>query len=186
MTKLVLLLGSATPPGRLHRALSEAGERVSNGVDAQLVDLARLTIAPADGRPPEALGDDTAEFVARIDAADALIVATPVYRGSLTGTLKNALDQTPVSALRGKAIGLVAMGATDHHFLGADRHLRDILAFYGALVAPVAVYLTSADFTDGVPSESAAARLDGLCETVIGLARAVPLDLSTRIAPFAR
>jgi hypothetical protein len=55
-----------------------------------------------------------------------------------------------------KPTGIVSMGATLHHFLGADRHLRDVLAFYGALVAPVSVYLTSSDFVDGVPSVASA------------------------------
>jgi NAD(P)H-dependent FMN reductase len=186
LVRVLTLLGSATQPGRLHRALAEASERTGADVDAELLDLAEMKIALADGRPPETLGDDTADLLARLDAAHALIIATPVYRGSLTGTLKNALDQTPVAILRGKPIGLVAMGATDHHFLGAERHLRDILAFFGAFVAPVAVYLTSADFADGVPSESAATRLDALIETVIGLTRSVPRDVATRLAPFAR
>ena len=183
---VVVVLGSATPPGRLHRALTESIDRRPDGVNAELLDLAELRIAPADGRPIDSLGDDTADLVARLDAADAVILGTPVYRGSLTGTLKNALDQTPVGALRGKPIGLVAMGASDHHFLGADRHLRDILAFYGALVAPVAVYLTSSDFADGVPSDSAAARLDALLETAVELSRAVPIEVAAKLAPFAR
>jgi FMN reductase len=183
---IVVILGSATPPGRLHRALTESIDRRADGVNAELLDLAELRIAPADGRPIDSLRDDTADLVARLDAADAVILGTPVYRGSLTGTLKNALDQTPVPALRGKPIGLVAMGASDHHFLGADRHLRDILAFYGALVAPVAVYLTSSDFADGVPSDSAAARLDALLETAVELSRAVPIEVAAKLAPFAR
>jgi FMN reductase len=184
--RVVALLGSATRPGRLYRALSECSERLGPGADAALLDLARLQVALADGRPADELGDDKMLLLERLEAADAVILATPVYRASLTGTLKNALDQTPVATLRGKPVGLVAMGATDHHFLGAERHLRDILAFFGALVAPVAACLTSADFSEGVPSDSAAQRLDALLETVIGLARSVPSDVATRLAPLAR
>jgi hypothetical protein len=65
-----------------------------------------------------------------------------------------------------------AMGASDHHFLGADRHLRDILTFFGALVAPVSVYLTSRDFDDGVPSARAEQEVDALLRTTAGLAAA--------------
>jgi hypothetical protein len=36
----------------------------------------------------------------------------------------------------GKACAIVAMGVTNHHFLGAERHPRDILAFYGPVTAP--------------------------------------------------
>ena len=48
------------------------------------------------------------------------------------------------------------MGASDHHYLGAERHLRDVLAFFGAIPMPVAVYLNGGDFDDGVPGERAA------------------------------
>jgi hypothetical protein len=68
-------------------------------------------IAFADGRAPEALDDDTASVVAAIARADALVLATPVYRGSLTGALRNVLDHVPVPALRGTPVGIVAMGA---------------------------------------------------------------------------
>lgn len=172
--RIVTVVGSATPPGRLRRAVEESGARAAerDGAAVELIDLADVRIAAADGRPPQQLGDDTAAALASIAAADAVVLATPVYRGSFTGVLKNLLDHVPVEALQGTPVGIVAMGATPHHFLGAERHLRDVLAFFGALVAPVAVYLTSADFADGAPAEPAAADLDTLHEALATLARA--------------
>jgi len=156
-------LGSTTPPGRLHRALDGAIERAAGrGTSADLLDLGTLRLGFADGTPPEQLDDDTAATIEALENATALILATPVYRGSLTGSLKNLLDLTPVPALQGKVVGLVAMGASDHHFLGAERHLRDVLAFFGAVVMPVAVYLNNRDFEDGQPGERAAGALDDL------------------------
>ncbi len=169
--ELLAVLGSVTPPGRLRGAVAGALERAATaGRKTQLIDLADVSIAFADGRPPDALGDDTARVVEAIDRADAVLLATPVYRGSLTGALKNLLDHVPVPALDGTPVGLVAMGGTAHHFLGPDRHLRDVLAFFGALVAPVSVYLTAAEFTEGAPSEDAQARLDALVADLADLA----------------
>jgi FMN reductase len=160
---LRIVLGSTTPPGRLHRALEGAIERAeARGTSADLFDLGTQRLGFADGTPPADLTDDTATAIAALDSAPALVFATPVYRGSLTGALKNLLDLTPVPALQGKVVGLVAMGASDHHFLGAERHLRDVLAFFGAVTMPVAVYLTNRDFDDGEPGERAAALLDEL------------------------
>ncbi|MBS1894779.1 MAG: NAD(P)H-dependent oxidoreductase [Actinobacteria bacterium] len=158
-----VVLGSTTSPGRMHRALEGAIERAgARGTTADLIDLGTLRLGFADGTPPDQLDDDTAATIAALENATALILATPVYRGSLTGSLKNLLDLTPVPALQGKVVGLVAMGASDHHFLGAERHLRDVLAFFGAVVMPVAVYLNNGDFEDGVPGERAATALDDL------------------------
>ena len=139
-----------------------------------------MEIAFADGRPPSG---DAAVVVEALTDADAVLLATPVYRGSLTGALKNLLDHVPVEALEGKAVGIVAMGATDHHYLGADRHLRDLLAWYGALVAPVGVYLTSRSFADGVPTDAAAGELDDLVAAVAALGgrrAAAPRPLAAR------
>ena len=171
---LVAVLGSVTPPGRLHTALSGALARVirRHAVKSRLVDLAGTRIAFADGRPPPELGDDTADTIAAVADADAVLLATPVYRGSITGVLKNLLDHVPVSALRDKPVGVLSMGASEHHYLGAERHLRDVLTFFGALTAPTAVYLTSADFDDNVPSTAAQTRIDELLDTTLMLAAA--------------
>lgn len=172
--KVVSVLGSVTPPGRMHRALGEALDRAENvgGVDVDRIDLAELSIGFADGTPLDRLEDDSADTIGRISRADAVVLASPVYRGSLTGALKNLLDLTPVDALRGKPVLIVAMGATDHHSLGVERHTRDLLGFFGALPLPVDVYLTSADFRDGLPTEDAAGRLDQGLKGLVALTRA--------------
>lgn len=186
-TTITTILGSVTRPGRLHRAVSEALQRATaaGAAQAELIDLGQVQIAFADGRPPEQLGDDTAAVVTAIERADAVIVATPVYRGSLTGALKNLLDHVPVAALQGVPTGIVAMGATDHHFLGAERHLRDVLAFFGAHVLPTAVYLSSRDFSEGAPGERAASELDALLASAVELAGALSDRPPLGPAPFA-
>jgi FMN reductase len=192
--ELLAVLGSATPPGRLYRAVSDALSRVEadGSVSARLIDLADATIAPADGRPPAQLEDDTERIVDAIAAAPVVLLATPVYRGSLTGTLKNLLDHVPVDALRDTVVPIVSMGASSHHLLGAERHLRDVLAFFGAIVVPTASYLTSASFADGVPTSAAAAELDELIAAAVELAqrahnvRLGPAPLATRPASGAQ
>ncbi len=184
---LRVILGSATPPGRLHRAMIDAVERAAaRGTTADLLDLGTLTLGFADGTPVEDLTDDTAATIRALDSARALVLATPVYRGSLTGALKNLLDLTPVPTLQGKVVGLVAMGASDHHFLGAERHLRDVLAFFGAVVMPVAVYLNGKDFADGIPGERAEAALDELLAATAAAAAALDgVEEIRALAPLA-
>lgn len=162
---VLAVLGSVTPPGRLHRALAEALERAP--VEASLLDLAELDLGFV-GRAGEER-PDRERAIAAVSAADAVVFATPVYRGSMTGALKNLFDALPVASLEGKPVATAAMGASDHHFLGADRHLRDVLADFGALVTPVTAYLTSADFTDGVPSDAAERDVDGVLAAIDAL-----------------
>lgn len=181
--RLLAVVGSVTPPGRLRRAVEEAVERARPMAAAELIDLGEQQISFADGREPDSFEDDTGAVLKAIERADVVVFATPVYRGSMTGALKNVFDLLPVSALQAKVVGLVAMGGSDHHFLGADRHLRDVLTFFGALVVPVSVYLTGADFVDGVPVERAAQSLDELLGGAVSLAAAVGGDEVGELGP---
>jgi FMN reductase len=166
---LVAVLGSVTPPGRLRRGVGDALDRVSEA-STELIDLAEHEIAFAGGQEPDG---ETTRVLDAIAAADGVVLATPVYRGTFTGVLKNLLDHIPVDGLRGKPVGIVAMGATQHHSLGADWHLRDVLAWFGAVAAPTSVYLASSDFESGVPRPEAAQALDELLATVVTLAGAL-------------
>ncbi len=174
--KLVAIVGSVTAPGRLIRAITQLLDdtrAAHDGVETQLIDLADLRIAFADGRPPEQYQDDTAAVVRSVREAEAVILASPVYRGSITGALKNLLDHLPPEALS-KPVGIVAMGATLHHFLGADRHLRDILSWFGAIVVPVSVYLVSSDFAEGKLSDEARQELSELADAALKLVQVAP------------
>ena len=94
-----------------------------------------------------------------------------MYRASFTGALKNLLDLTPLETLRAKPIGIVAMGASPHHYLGVDWHLRAVLAWFGALVAPTSVYLESAHFQNGrLADPGAIAALGELVATLLDMA----------------
>jgi NAD(P)H-dependent FMN reductase len=175
--RLLAILGSVTPPGRLLIAtqwLLDNALATHDGLDTELINLADKRIAFADGRPPEQYGDDTAAVIHSVQASDGVIIASPVYRGSITGALKNLLDQLPVEALAAKPVGIVAMGATHHHFLGVDWHQRDILAWFGAMVVPASVYLTSADFVAGELSEGAREDLKELADAVVRLTGVAP------------
>jgi FMN reductase len=88
--------------------------------------------------------------------------------------LKNLLDHLPIEALAGKPVGIVAMGATNHHYLGVDWHLRDVLAWFGAVVVPTSVYLSSADFVEGNLADGAKQDLTALVQALYKLKQISP------------
>ena len=171
MAELLLLVGAATPPGRLAAAVTAAAEE-ARGVETHILNLALSPVEICDGRPLDAYGEATRQAVAHLAEAAAVLIAAPVYRASYPGVLKNLLDLTPVEALQGKPVGIVAMGGSPHHYLGVDSQLRHVLAWFGALIAPTGVYLTSGDFRDGkLASDAARTELAALVETLAALAR---------------
>jgi FMN reductase len=179
--RLLMLIGAATPPGPLAATIAAAAEAVrvvARDIEVEVMNLAETAIDICDGRPLEGYATATREAVDRIAAAAAVLIAAPVYRASYPGVLKNLLDIVPVGALQGKPVGIVAMGGSAHHYLGVDTQLRQVLGWFGALVAPTGVYLTGADFRDGqLASETARQDLAALSETLLMLLRR--LDLAT-------
>ena len=170
VSRLLMLIGAATPPGRLAAAITAAADAVrqAGSIDVDIMNLADTPIDICDGRPLDGYGPKTRRAVDRITAAAAVLIAAPVYRASFPGVLKNLLDITPVEALRGKSVGIVAMGGSAHHYLAVDTQLRQVLGWFGALVAPTAVYLTGADFRDGqLTSKSARQDLAALVDTLL-------------------
>jgi FMN reductase len=179
--RLLMLIGAATPPGRLAAAITAAAEAVRGqaaSVEVDIMNLADTPIDICDGRPLDEYGAETRRAVDRIAEAAAVLIAAPVYRASFPGVLKNLLDIVPVGALQAKPVGIVAMGGSAHHYLAVDTQLRQVLGWFGALVAPTAVYLIGADFRDGqLTSETARQDLAALADTLLLLRRLEPASL---------
>src|SRR6478672_155118 len=191
-TKLLMLVGAATPPGRLAAAVNFAAEAAATLADDIAVDVLNLADTPVDicdGRALDAYSATTRDAVARIAGAGAVLIAAPVYRASYPGVLKNLLDIAPVEALHNKPVGILAMGGSPHHYLAVDTQLRGVLGWFGALVAPTSVYVTGGDFKEGrLASEAARGDLTALSETLITLSRRIdpaalgPLPLAAKFA----
>src|SRR6059058_3539307 len=96
-----------------------------------------LSQHPQMSHYPDSYNSDTQRALALVEAADAYLVATPVYRGTYTGALKNFFDLVPndpkgSDPLRGKVVGLLATGGSDHHYLVLEHQLRPLFGFFGA------------------------------------------------------
>lgn len=189
MPTLLGIHGTVTSPGRLHQALQVAVDAAAvhnPAITTSLLHLGDHQISFADGRPAEAYGDDTAQVLEQVMAADMFIIATPIFRASFTGALKNLLDHIPVEGLMGKACGLIGMGATDHHYLTVDTQLRPVLAWFGAHLVPGQVYLQSGHFQDGkLADPKAIAGLQSLGQAVVSLHPATGSGDAAGPAPLA-
>ncbi|MBB5399817.1 MsuE subfamily FMN reductase [Paraburkholderia sp. JPY162] len=83
-----------------------------------------------------------------IETADALIVASPVYRASYTGLFKHLFDLVHHETLFDVPVLLAATGGSERHALVIDHQLRPLLSFFQAHTLPLGVYGSEADFND--------------------------------------
>lgn len=68
------------------------------------------------------------DFQQKVEQADGLIVATPVYKASFSGALKTLLDLLPERALSHKVVLPIATGGSIAHMLAVDYALKPVLA----------------------------------------------------------
>lgn len=180
MPALLAIHGSVTRPGRLYKALESSLQSLEQrpGLTTSILHLGEHQISFADGRPLPDYADDTEAVVARVMAADMYLMATPIFRASLTAALKNLLDLVPVESLMGKVCGLVGMGATNHHYLAVDTQLRPVLTWFGAHLVPSSVYLHSDHFRDGKLADAAAiSGLAALANAVVATHYAIDAEM---------
>lgn len=82
-----------------------------------------------------------------IEAADALIVACPVFRGSYPGLFKHLFDLVEQDALVDLPVLLAATGGSERHALVLEHQLRPLFGFFQSLTLPIGVYASARDFT---------------------------------------
>lgn len=174
---VTMVVGAATPPRRLASAVENMARLMRerpDAVETEVINLATTTMDTCDGRALDAYSQETQGAVQAIARASAVLIASPVYRASFPGVLKNLLDLLPVDTLRGKPVAILALGTSPHHYLAVDNHLRQVLAWFGALVTPTSVYLTSKDFSEGrLATDTSIADLRALADTLLLLARSI-------------
>jgi MsuE subfamily FMN reductase len=153
--KLLGINGSLTPtPSRTRVVLDVAlagAKKYDPDIETGVLELRDFALEFCDGRSPDKYNNDTRRALALVEEADAYLVATPIYRATYTGALKNFFDLVPndpngSDPLRGKVVGLLATGGSDHHYLVLEHQLRPLFGFFGAYTPARAIYAASKDF----------------------------------------
>jgi FMN reductase len=123
------------------------GSPVGNGKTATVLR------AVADTDPLTLVETTIDAAIGAVEDAHAVVLGSPVYRASFAHPLKLFLDQLPrgmwgesTAPLQGKAVCIVATGASLHHFLALN-DLRNVLSgFFAAHVVPPGLYVPREGF----------------------------------------
>ena len=132
--------------GSLRRAsynrglIRAAAELAPSGITIELFDLGGLPLYNQDieeaGEPASVVA-----FKRAIQAADALLVATPEYNHGMPGVLKNAIDWASrprvTSPLKDKPVAVMGASPGNGSTARAQAQLREAFVFTGACVMPL-------------------------------------------------
>lgn len=150
---IIALCGNLDRPSRTRAAASAAlalaAERI--GAETGLIDVPDFGPGLGTARRIDDLDGHGRTLIDRILAADALIAATPIYKGSYTGLFKHVIDLLDPNALQGRPVLLLTTGGGTRHALAVEHQMRPLFGFFEAQTLPTAVHFSDADFADGKP-----------------------------------
>jgi len=136
--KIVAVSGSLQRPSRtlvlVEQLLAELGRELP--VEVQLIELGEIGPQLAGALYRSQLSAEVEAQVAAIEAADVLVVASPVYRASFTGLFKHLFDFVHHEALIDVPVLLAATGGSERHALVIDHQLRPLFSFFQARTLP--------------------------------------------------
>jgi len=139
---ILLLGGSPAAPSSTGRLLDHVGDKLA----ALGHRHSKLNVRDLPAKA--LLHADFADLALKraIDAvaeADAIVIATPIYKASYTGVLKAFLDLLPQDGLKDKLVLPLATGGSQSHLLALDYALRPVLQALDARQVFTSIYATS-------------------------------------------
>ena len=180
--KVVAVSGSLQKPSRTlvlaEHIVAALGEALP--IEAEVITLDELAPHLAGALYRSQLPAAAERRIAAIEAADVLVVASPVYRASYSGLFKHLFDFVGQDALIDTPVLLAATGGSDRHALVIDHQLRPLFSFFQARTLPLGVYASEQDFKGYAIGSTA------LYERIaLSVARAVPVVAAGPARPVA-
>jgi len=135
--RILAVSGSLRRDSHNTRLLRAAAELLPSGVDLELYDGLKQ-IPPFDEDDEAAPSAEVQTWREAIEAADAILFATPEYNSSIPGQLKTALDwasrPSREAALRNKPTAVIGASMSMFGAVWAQAELRKVLGASGARV----------------------------------------------------
>jgi len=148
--KVVAVSGSLNHPSKTTVLVEEIVAALARAlpIESHLITLTDLGPSLAGALTRAELPATAERELQRIETADLLVVASPVYRASFTGLFKHLFDFVDQYALVDTPVFLAASGGSERHALIIEHQFRPLFAFFQALTLPVGIYAHDSDFAD--------------------------------------
>ena len=137
-----VVVGNPRPRSRTLSSATYVARELTGADPDVVVDLTTLGPKLLDWHDPE-----VTDLVAKVGAADLVIVASPTYKATYTGLLKLFLDRFATDGIRGLAVPFM-LGAGPGHALAPELTLRPVLTEIGATVPVRGLYVRDSRHDD--------------------------------------
>ena len=170
----ILGISGSLRAGSLNRELLRlTAEELPEGVELVVYEgLAQ--VPPYDQDLDDLQPDEVERLKAEIAAADAVLVATPEFNGSMPGQLKNAFDwvSRPLAEnpIRSKPVAVIGASTSSFGGIWAQRELKKVLGIMGARVLDVELAVPKAHGRLDEPDSELRAQLYEVGAALVGAA----------------
>lgn len=181
----VLGIAGSLRAGSLNQQLLRlTAEELPEGVELEVYGgLAQ--IPPYDQDLDDLQPDEVERLKQAIADADAILVATPEFNGSIPGQLKNAFDwvSRPLAdnPIRSKPVAVIGASTSSFGGIWAQRELKKVLGIMGARVVDVELPIAKADRRLADPDSDLRIELVGVLRAIVAAVQGVeaPADAAT-------
>jgi FMN reductase len=143
---VLLIAGSPSVPSRSTAMLDAVAARLTS----RQVPVDRITIRELDAHAlllADVSHPTIQRAIEQVRRADAIVIATPVYKAAYSGVLKVFLDLLAQSAFKGKTVLPLATSGSPHHMLALDYALRPVLHSLAARYILQGIYASDGQVT---------------------------------------
>lgn len=132
-------------------ALQAAKEK---GAEIDFFEICTAGLPFCDGRDDEdSYPEEAQDLRRRVREAHGVIIGTPEYHNSLTGSLKNALDLCGYAEFEHKMVGLIGVAGGSMGAINSINHLRTIMRGVGAWSVPHQVSISNSGKMFSAPDQ---------------------------------
>jgi len=141
----------------------QLAQAIAHRVDAEFLDLATHTLPICDGGPVYS-NEEVISVKKIIEAADGIILATPVYSFNASASAKNLIELTQ-DAWKQKVVGFICAAGGGRGYMSIMGLANSLMLDFRCIIIPRFVFASRTDFPGGdISDEGLNKRLDGLAE----------------------
>lgn len=144
--KIVALDGAVRSDSNSRKLLVRTVEAFDPAqTEIELLDQSRLQLPLYNDTPELKQNSGVQKLIAAVSRADAIVLSSPEYHGSMSGALKNALDWCTLleGQFRGKVVGLIGGGGSLANSGANIQMMMAIRAMHGWLMPDVILSVTN-------------------------------------------
>ena len=126
------------------------------GAQTEYVDIAAAPLPFCDARSDDSTYPiEVHQFRERVRSAQGIILASPDYHNSFSGSLKNALDLCGSVEFDHKIIGIIGVAGGATGAMDAISHIRTVMRSFGAWAVPHQVSISNSNKLFSAPNQIA-------------------------------